>query len=121
MILNSLWDEALTFARTRRAANPALSPSTLMNNFLNAAAMAIHYRCKELRTKAEAAPAGSPGTALVVVDLYKQREAANDAWLEANVKLRKPRKAPAVSMKNADAAAAGAAHGRSVPLTMVVK
>jgi hypothetical protein len=120
MILQSVWSEALAFTRSRRAVNPALSTSTLMNNFVNSAAIAIHHRCKDLRKKAEQQTGGSTGTALVVVDLYKQRELANQAWIEANVKLRAPRKAPAVVIKDAAAREAGAAHGRSVPLTMVV-
>jgi len=113
MVLDSVWGEALMFMR-RNGRDPKM-----VMEFVNAAASVIYRRCVELRRAAEGGKtAESTGRALVVVDLYKTRLDAAEKWINENVRLRKGR--TNMRVKNSEAAAAGASHGKNVPLTMSV-
>jgi len=80
------------------------------------AATTISRRVTEMQVKA---PEAAPGTALVLANLYQVESQANQAWLQANMKLGKSRPSPGTrsSVGHAAGAAFGATVGLNRPLS----
>ena len=116
-VLNSVWTEALAFARGNKGRGH--THSRMMTDFVNNASASIYWRCKKMVDDAKKGATGeSAGRALMVVGLYEKKLDAAQAFIEGKIKLAEPKKVRPMMLNASGAAAAGSKHGESVRLTM---